>query len=96
MSLQGDSLFPARKGLDFMKSLVADMVKDDPKERPTMDEVVKRFDAITKGLSGWTLRSRLGKKKEGALVSVALSMIHWTKQIKPIIARLPPIPTPRR
>jgi hypothetical protein len=48
-----------------MKSLVADMVNDDPKQRPTMDEVVTRFDDITKGLtlSSWKLGSRLGKKK---------------------------------
>jgi hypothetical protein len=79
-----------------MKSLVADMVKDDPKQRPTIDEVVTRFDDIRKGLSSWKLRSRLGKKKEGLLGSVVRSVIHWAKQIKPIVTRLPPIPTPRR
>jgi hypothetical protein len=77
-----------------MKSLVADMVNDDPKQRPTMDEVVTRFDDITKRLSSWKLRSRLGKRKEGVLGSIVRSVIHWTKQIKPIVTRLPPIPTP--
>lgn len=76
-----------------MKDLVADMVKDDPKQRPTMDEVVARFAHITKHLSNWKLRSRLGNKDEGALGSMARSVIHWTKQIKPIVTRLPPIPT---
>jgi hypothetical protein len=79
-----------------MKDLVADMVKDDPKQRPTMDEVVTRFSDITKRLSSWKLRSRLGNKKEGALSSMARSVVHWTKQIHPIVTRLPPIPTPRR
>jgi hypothetical protein len=79
-----------------MKDFVADMVKDDPKQRPTMDEVVTRFDDITKRLSAWKLRSRLGNKKEGALGSMARSVIHWTKQIQPIVTRLPPIPTPPR
>jgi hypothetical protein len=79
-----------------MKSLVTDMVQDDPKQRPTMDEVVTRFDDITKCLSSWKLRSRLGKKKERMLGSLARSVIHWTKQIRPIVTRLPPIPTPRR
>jgi hypothetical protein len=79
-----------------MKSLVADMVNDDPKQRPTMDEVVTRFDDITKGLSSWKLRSRLGKKKEGVLSNVVRSVIHCAKQFKPIVTRLPPIPTPRR
>jgi hypothetical protein len=49
-----------------MKSLVADMVKDDPKQRPTMNEVVTRFDDITKRLSSWQLRSRLKKKGRSA------------------------------
>lgn len=92
--LGGDSLFPARKGLGFLKGLVADMVKDNPKQRPTMDEVVTRFDDIIKGLSSWKLRSRLASKKEGALGGLARSLLHWTKQIKPILTRLPPIPTP--
>jgi hypothetical protein len=80
-----------------MKSLVADMVKDDPKQRPTMDEVVTRFGDITKRLSSWKLCSRIGSKKEGALSSVARSVIHWTKQImiSPFIPRLPPIRNPR-
>jgi hypothetical protein len=80
--------------LDFIKDLVADMVKDDPKQRPTMDEVVIRFGDITKRLSRWKLRSRIGSKKEGALGGIARSIVHWTKQIEPIVRRLPPIPTP--
>jgi hypothetical protein len=46
-------------------------------------------------LSSWKLRSRVGHKKEGTLVGLTRSTIHWTRQIKPIITRLPPIPTPR-
>lgn len=80
--------------MGFLKGLVADMVKDNPKQRPTMDEVVTRFDDIIKGLSSWKLRSRLASKKEGALGGLARSLLHWTKQIKPILTRLPPIPTP--
>lgn len=64
-----------------MKSLVADMVHPDPKHRPTMDEVVSRFSDITKRLSSWKLRSRLGSKKEGRLGGVTRSIVHWTKQI---------------
>jgi hypothetical protein len=94
MLSKGDSMFPATKGLEFMKGLVADMVKDDPKQRPTMDEVVHRFCNIVQRLSSRKLRSRLGKKKEGAFRAVTRSIVHWAKQIKPIVRRLPPIPTP--
>ncbi|VDB94268.1 unnamed protein product [Peniophora sp. CBMAI 1063] len=43
-------------GFGFMKKLVADMTKDDPAERPTMDEVVARFENISSSLSSVTLR----------------------------------------
>ena len=42
-----------------MRPLVEDMVQDDPKKRPTMDEVVERFDKIRASLSWWILRKRL-------------------------------------
>ncbi|KAG5731671.1 hypothetical protein E4T56_gene843, partial [Termitomyces sp. T112] len=45
------------QGIEFMTELVLDMVNDNPKQRPTMDEVVARFDELVKGLSQWTLRS---------------------------------------
>jgi hypothetical protein len=77
-----------------MKSLVEDMVYEDPKQRPTMDEVVARFENTTKRLSRWKLRSRLGSKEEGRLRRVTRSIVHWTKQILPIVRRIPPIPTP--
>jgi hypothetical protein len=92
--LQGFEMTPGKKGLGFMKDLVADMVRDEPTRRPTMDEVVTRFGNITKRLSSWKLRSRLGNKTEGRLNSVTRSVIHWTKQIVPIARRIPPIPTP--
>jgi hypothetical protein len=77
-----------------MKDLVADMVKDDPKQRPTMNEVVARFGDITKRLGSWKLRSRVGSKKEGTLGGIVRSIVHWTNQIKPIVRRVPPMPTP--
>jgi ABC-type phosphate transport system permease subunit len=35
-----------RWGLDFMRPLMEDMVKADPTQRPTIDEVVARFADI--------------------------------------------------
>jgi hypothetical protein len=77
-----------------MKRLVADMVHEDPKQRPTMEEVVARFENIIEHLSRWKLRSRLGSKEEGRLRRVTRSIVHWTKQIIPIVRGIPPIPTP--
>jgi hypothetical protein len=86
-------MFPGKKGLEFMKPLVADMVNDDPKQRPPMDEVVTRFGDITKRLSSWKLRSRVRSRKEGVLGRLIRSMAHWTKQINQIIRQVPPIRT---
>ncbi|KAI0069907.1 hypothetical protein K474DRAFT_1609666 [Panus rudis PR-1116 ss-1] len=51
-------------GLQFLEALVRDMVQDDPSKRPTMDEVVKRFDEIIRRIPWWKLRSRLADKDE--------------------------------
>jgi len=46
------------RGFEFMLPLVNDMVQDDPTKRPTIDEVVNRFQQIYRSLSWWSLRSR--------------------------------------
>ncbi|THH17972.1 hypothetical protein EUX98_g9032 [Antrodiella citrinella] len=38
-------------GFEFMSSLVNDMVQDDPSKRPTIDQVVARFDQLIHSLS---------------------------------------------
>ncbi|KIJ28311.1 hypothetical protein M422DRAFT_169219, partial [Sphaerobolus stellatus SS14] len=43
----------------FMVKLVDDMRQDDPAKRPTIDEVVTRFDGIIRSLSSFKLRSPL-------------------------------------
>jgi hypothetical protein len=47
-----------------MGPLVADMVQDDPAERPKMDEVVTRFLETKGKLSAWKLRSRIARQDE--------------------------------
>lgn len=58
-----------------MQSLVDDMVQADPKQRPTMEEVVRRFAAIRRRLSWWKLRSHLSK--EGGWVKHILRTIGY-------------------
>jgi hypothetical protein len=43
---------------------VADMAQDDPAKRPSIDEVVTRFNAMRKKLWTIKLRSRIGRRKE--------------------------------
>ncbi|KAJ7502438.1 hypothetical protein B0H11DRAFT_1907015 [Mycena galericulata] len=57
--LEGSWFAEKKIGFEFMRSLVADMVQGDPTLRPSMDEVVERFEEIVRGLSGRKLRSRV-------------------------------------
>ncbi|RDB25455.1 hypothetical protein Hypma_007493 [Hypsizygus marmoreus] len=90
--LDGDEDITAKKGFEFMRELVSDMVKDDPKQRPSMDEVVSRFAVVVERLSNWKLRSRVAAKDERPLRGVVRSIVHWTKQAGFMARRIPAIP----
>jgi hypothetical protein len=77
-----------------MWPLVTDMTQDDPSKRPTMDEVVARFDEIVRGLSTWKLRSRVVGVRDLAIASFFRDFSHWGRRLKYIVQRVPPIPTP--
>ncbi|KAJ7902366.1 kinase-like domain-containing protein [Mycena leptocephala] len=70
-----------RRGFEFMHSLVADMINEDPAKRPSMDEVVQRFSVIKVGLSEWTLRSRFASHDESPVFRVFRSSRHWSRQL---------------
>ena len=77
-----------------MWPLVKDMCQDDPQKRPTMDEVVVRFEEIRKGLSSWKLRSRLVKKGDSSLVGFFRTLCHWKRTVGFVMMRAPALPTP--
>ena len=74
-----------------MGSLVSDMVQNDPAKRPTIDEVVTRFDVIQKQLGTMKLRSRVGPWDEsfGAIRDLA----QLFRIVKHALQGLPAIPT---
>ena len=92
--LQGDELTSAMLGFDFMKPLVAAMTHEDPTKRPTMDEVVTRFEQIQKGLSSWKLRSRIVKESDSYVGGLFSGIYHWGRRLVFVIKRVPPLPTP--
>ena len=81
-----------RYGFEFMKPLVDDMVQNDPKKRPTMDEVVARFETIKASLSSWKLRSRVVPRKDLFYHGIIHGTKHWIRRIGFIVRRVPPIP----
>ncbi|EGN94300.1 hypothetical protein SERLA73DRAFT_188100 [Serpula lacrymans var. lacrymans S7.3] len=83
-----------KNGFEFMEPLVKDMVQDDPAKRPTMDEVVGRFDHILQNISSWKLRSRVIDKEDGNFTGLYRDVTHWTRRINYIVRRVSAIPTP--
>ncbi|TFK74300.1 kinase-like protein [Pluteus cervinus] len=79
---------------DFLKPLVADMVQDDPVKRPTIDEVVTRFQEICKEQTSWKLRSRPApRRRENIFKAIPHQLGHWTRRIGYIARRIHPIPS---
>ncbi|KAE9383704.1 hypothetical protein BT96DRAFT_723002 [Gymnopus androsaceus JB14] len=83
---------PPRRNVEFLSDLISDMTHDDPTKRPTMKQVVSRFEEIRKGLSWWKLRSRVSNKRTLLIFHLLYSPIHWTIQLFRIIRRIPAIP----
>ena len=78
-------------GFEFLRPLVQDMIQDDPTKRPTMEEVVARFEIIRKNLSSWKLRSRVVKKMDFPFTPYR-TVAHWTRRFGFIVKRVPAIP----
>lgn len=74
--------------------LVKDMVHDDPTKRPTIQDVVRRFDELVKPLESWKLRSRLVPRKEAAEDAFFRRVAHAFRTAFYILIRKPAIPQP--
>jgi len=83
-----------RSGFEFMQPLVNEMIQSDPSKRPTIDEIVARFDALRRSLSSWKLRSRAVEKDEYTLLRLSLSLRHLRQRIGYVLKRIPPVPVP--
>ena len=79
-----------------MKPLLDDMVQDDPSKRPSMNEVVKRFEEIVQGLTQWKLRSRIVPRMKyfsQRIQSHFHIVSHWKRKLTYIMNKTPAIPT---
>jgi hypothetical protein len=71
-----DHSFQKKRRLELIEPLIADMVKENPQERPTMDEVVERFEFIRQLLSEHQLIARLPDQEEGHLYALFMDTRH--------------------
>lgn len=77
-------------GVEFLNSLVSDMMHSDPAQRPNMDDVFSRFQIIRQGFSNWKLRSRVAHDEERSVFDF---LAHWARRIQYIVRRIPPTHT---
>ena len=82
-------------GFEFIESLIADMVQEDPMKRPTMDEVVKRLAEIKSQLGTWKLRSRMARNNEIWPVTAWRAVSHWYRTIGYVATCRPALPEPK-
>ncbi|KAL0947779.1 hypothetical protein HGRIS_013855 [Hohenbuehelia grisea] len=90
----GTPFSSAKQGLEFMEPLLEDMTHTDPKLRPTMEEVVARFETIMQGLSSRTLRSPVVDTEEDPVLGFFRAIGHWWRRIQYVVTRTPAIPPP--
>lgn len=70
-SISFQSHFPQKyHGFQFMEELVGAMTNEDPAQRPSIEEVIKRFTAVQASLRGTKLRSALTSRKMPRIFNV--------------------------
>ncbi|KAG6884141.1 hypothetical protein C0993_000978 [Termitomyces sp. T159_Od127] len=86
-----DGFVKRKQGFDFMEGLIDDMTNSDPQKRPSMTDVVLRFEEIIKGLDDKKLRSPVLDvgEKLGAFRKIS----HWTTQWINKLRGIPAIPS---
>ncbi|TBU48088.1 kinase-like domain-containing protein [Dichomitus squalens] len=82
------------RGLDFMQPLVDEMVQTEPGKRPTIQEVVSRFELLMGSLSTWRLRSRLATRNENWLIRSIRVIAHAFRTIFYVLIFRPALPKP--
>ncbi|OCH84104.1 hypothetical protein OBBRIDRAFT_742165, partial [Obba rivulosa] len=82
-------------GVEFMRPLVTDMLQDDPAHRPTIHQVVERFNEIRKGLSNRQLRSKLVDLENDIIHIPWVDLRHMFRKLYYILFRYPALPTVR-
>ncbi|EMD33660.1 hypothetical protein CERSUDRAFT_107977 [Gelatoporia subvermispora B] len=82
------------KGVEFMEKLIEDMTQSDPAKRPTMTEVITRYDQLLDGLNRRKLRERLVHREENAVARLYKDVKHTIITAGYVMRQLPPLPRP--
>jgi hypothetical protein len=57
------------------------MIQDEPSRRPTMDQVIARFEKLRSSLTRFNLSSMVVEKNEFVGKTFARALPHWGRQL---------------
>jgi len=77
-----------------MRELIDSMTDENPAERPTIEEVIEKFDKIRSSLSTVKLRSPIISKKDPTIFTLFRHARQLTRTLLYAIQRIPAVPTP--
>ncbi|KAF8511914.1 kinase-like domain-containing protein [Gautieria morchelliformis] len=81
-----------RFGFDFMVPLITDMTQEEPLKRPSIDEVVTRFETIYRSLSFKLLRTRMVGRDEDEGATAFYDFLYFFRRMRYAFMRIPPVP----
>lgn len=77
-----------------MRELIDAMTDENPAKRPTIEEVIERFDEIHSSLSTVKLRSPIISKKDPTVFTIFRCARQLTRTLLYVIQRVPAVPVP--
>lgn len=80
------------RGVDFLRPLITEMMHVEPAKRPTMPEVVTKFEKLVAGLTQLKLRTPVSSKDEFAIHSFFRGFGRWKRTCSYWTKGLPAIP----
>jgi hypothetical protein len=75
-----------------MRELIDAMTDENPAERPTIEEVIEKFDEIRSSLSTVKLRTPMISKKDPRIFTVFRHARQLTRTLLYVIQRIPAVP----
>lgn len=85
-----DQFAQVKGGFEFIEPLINDMVQRDPAKRPTMADVVSRFEKLSSSLSEWKLSSRVIDRNESVVMKFIRGVPHVGRQIGLLASKMVP------
>jgi hypothetical protein len=79
-------------GFEFMLELVDEMTKENPVDRPTIEEVITMFSSIRDSLSEFKLRSLIMSKKDPRIITTYRYVRQVVRTVEYLILQKAAIP----